>query len=128
MSFEELIEEVRQIKSDHRKIHEKDFFEAVITWKELAPLTQILKKHFGSPFKAADEWPSEEMRKITAPFGGIRTNQTLYYLTKANDFNLAMLWLWGDGMLITVKLIRGIPDKQDEAPQNFWKKIKGLFQ
>ena len=129
MTFEDLIEEVRQIKSDHKKIAETDFFETVIDWKELEELTSILKRYFGPPMKPADALPTSEMRKITSSYGGIRANQTLYYLEDGKAFNLAMLWPWGDGMLLSVKLIRGIGNLKDQNErQGFWETIKNIFR
>ena len=132
MNFLELLDEVKKIKSDHRRISTADFFEMVIEWTELAALTKILKSFFGEPRKPVDVCPNDEVESITAPYGGIWQNQTLYYQENEKEFYMVMLWPWTDGMLITVKLIRGekknvLNASANTSSKNFWEKLRALF-
>jgi len=48
----------------------------------------------------------DEIEKAIASFGGIRGDQTLYFISDADGIILAMLWPWGDGSHITLKLVK----------------------
>lgn len=125
MTFDEVVEQIKKIESEHRQTDIKGYFEMVVAWKSLGELTRILKSFFSQPYKPSDIWPTEEAQMLTAPYGGIRENQTLYYSLIGSEFYMAMLWPWADGMLITVKLIRGKP--QEKMAVSFFEKMKNLF-
>ena len=65
-----------------------------------------LKNFFGAPVKPFGSKPTAKDQKWTAAYGGIFKNQALYCLEEEAAINLAMIWPWTDGMLLTVKIIQ----------------------
>lgn len=104
--FVKLVEDVRKIKFSEKRTDASDFFEAVVDKTGLNELEGVLEKYFGSALKPTGKAPSKEAMKHTAPWGGIRPNQTLYYATEDDGkVHLALLWPWDDGCHVTLKLI-----------------------
>lgn len=104
MQFTELIKEVKAVSFTELRKDSDDYFEAVVTKQELANLTKRLEQFFGVP-----AWPSKnkitsQVQGVIKDFGGIMPNQTLYFWSEGKDTMFAMLWPWGDGVSITVKI------------------------
>lgn len=106
MTFIELGEELKKIRSDQKTIQEEDYIEMVIRWVDLEKLCKALESFFGKPTKVSGAFPDASAQSLTSSFGGIRQNQTLYSLIENDNLFLGMLWPWADGMLITVKVIK----------------------
>jgi hypothetical protein len=70
----------------------------------LAPWLNVLDSLLSPPAKPAGAKPSQEIKNITAPFGGVRDNQTLYKKDTPEGSWLAMLWPWGNQQQTTLKL------------------------
>ena len=107
MTFTELLGEVKKLKHEEVRTDTPEFFEMVIAKDSLTVILPILDKFFGRPIKPANIKPSGEARKAADPYGGIRSDQTLYYLEDGGKGFYGMLWPWGSGVLVTLKLIRG---------------------
>jgi hypothetical protein len=50
---------------------------------------------------------SLKAQKVTKNFGGIQTQQTLYYVDRGDISDCAMVWPWNDGKHVTIKMARG---------------------
>lgn len=105
MTFEDLVREVRSQMAQDRKL-EKDYMEVVVEKEKLKPVLSVLENYFGAPFKPAGKAPSPEALQHSKPYGGIAQNQTLYFHQKEKTSEAAMLWPWGSGANITVKIFR----------------------
>lgn len=123
MKHAELLEEIRALELREMRLDSSSLFEAVVTKYWLDRLTALLDKHFGPPLKPEGEWPSQQATAYADPYGGIRQNQTLYYLADEKHFYLAMLWPWMDGVCITLKLITGRCPGAPAKFSSFWNKI-----
>lgn len=104
MEFKQFKEEIKKLGFKMVRLDADDFFEAVLSKSELEQLSKKLDSLFGPP-----KWPSEkqlsiEVSEIIQDFGGIRDDQTLYFLNEKNLSVFAMLWPWSDGERITFKL------------------------
>lgn len=104
MEYIQLKEEVKKLGFKMVRLDDADYFEAVLLKSGLEQLTKKLDSLFGPP-----KWPSEkqlsaEVSEIIQDFGGIREDQTLYFLNEKNLSIFAMLWPWSDGERITLKL------------------------
>lgn len=105
MDFPGLLEEARTLRFKEKRFDTNEFLEFVIAVSALKMLTPILDKHFGPPFKPAGKALTEPSAKeFLENFGGIRNDQTLYFL-EADDFiYYAMIWPWSDGASVTIKI------------------------
>jgi len=104
MEFPQLKEEVKKFGFRLIRADSDDYFEAVFLRNDLASLVNKLDSLFG-PRK----WPSAEplsakISDIIKDCGGIREDQTLYFLEGEKFSAFAMLWPWSDGQRITLKL------------------------
>ena len=104
MNYSECIAEVNKIKIFLVRTKSEDYFEFVINLEVLESLNKILLAFFGVVLKPAGAEPSKAAAKYAEDYGGIRKNQTLYYLEKDSVSYCTLLWPWGDGKLITVKM------------------------
>lgn len=83
----------------------KEFFECVINKKSLAATSKALEAFFGPPAKPAGKAPTKDDEYNTERFGGIRSNQILYVKKTNSETFLCMVWPWGDGDRLTVKIL-----------------------
>jgi hypothetical protein len=98
------IEEIKHLNFETVRTDNDCLFEAVLSNNELADLAKSLEKVFGLA-----KWPSEkglslEIQEKINDFGGIRSEQVLYFLQVEEDCLFAMLWPWRDGEHITLKI------------------------
>ncbi len=103
MTFEQLVLSVKNIPCDEIRTETGDFLEAVVDLAGIPVLESVLNGFFEKPFKAEGQKPSRESDKYANPYGGARQNQVLYM--KENEA-IAILWPWGSGTRVTVKLIK----------------------
>ncbi len=106
MNFSELLDALQELKYEERRTREENYFEAVISKENLEPLSALLKDYFGAPVKPAGRPPSWSDSLTARPYGGIRQDQTLYLVKKETGMEIVLLWPWGNGMLVTVKVIQ----------------------
>jgi hypothetical protein len=106
MTFDELLVEVKKVKCEERRAAEVDYCEVVVTKSGLRNMSDVLEACFGLPLKPEGVAPSKEASLYAQPFGGIRGTQTMYFRTGDKGPELALLWPWGSGDLVTVKIIR----------------------
>lgn len=111
VTFEELVDQVRKLPFEEKRQDVQDYFEAVVATGALPDLGRTLEGFFGPPFKAAGQKPSRESDRHSDRYGGVLQNQVLYYKEREGLSNCAMLWPWGDGTRVTVKIGRGTPGK-----------------
>jgi len=105
MTYAELLDQIKKIEFAEKREEASDFFEFVIHANEEERLGTILQAYFGPPLKPAGEQPSKEAKKRSADYGGVRANQTLYFRSYDSVCQCVLLWPWGNGTQITVKMI-----------------------
>jgi hypothetical protein len=104
MTFKDLIAQVQTVKIEESRAQTEAYFEAVISKATLEPLGKILTDYFGTPLKPEGHSPSGEANRRAEPYGGIRKDQTMYFRQDAEHAECALLWPWGSGTRITVKI------------------------
>lgn len=112
MDFEEIKKAAGETQIETLRSSSDDNFEAVIVKAQVSKLVTRLEDFFGPPaFPSKDKLSSEISRAIDTS-GGIMPGQTLYYHNYGDYIIFAMLWPWGDGERITVKIIKKVEVKK----------------
>ena len=104
MTWDELAAAVREAKLVEMRGQKEKYLEVVVAVADLAPVTDLFNTYFGAPFKAMGQRPSPEADLYAGPFGGVQTGQMLYIRKVENLVHGALLWPWGDGNSVTVKI------------------------
>ena len=104
MTFEELCLHIKTLPYQEARSDETDYLERVFTMGQLTEVAKGLEIFFGPALKPTGQNPSGDVKKITKEFGGIRSQQTLYFCQKDNHSFVAMFWPWSNGQLVTLKL------------------------
>ena len=132
MTFQELVAELKKQRLRELRDCSEDYFEAVVSTADLAVVESVLTTYFGVPMKPAGVQASGDAGHFSKPYGGIQKNQTMYFLQKEGGNELALLWPWGNGTLVTLKIIvEGKPKapQEEEAKssekKSFWESIWG---
>ena len=107
MSFQELVQTLKQAPLDETRKESEGYFEFVLNASDLSVVYPALEQYFGVPFKPPGIKPSKEASLYAKEYGGIEKQQTLYYREDAGVSNCAMIWPWNDGVRVTVKVARG---------------------
>ena len=108
MTFPELVEKLKKFPFDEIRKESDGYFEFVLSVKHLLTLYPIFEIYYGVPFKPAGIAPSSTAQDVTKVYGGIQTQQTLYYVRRGSISDCAMIWPWNDGTHATVKMARGM--------------------
>lgn len=111
MTFQELIAEVKRMRFEETRGEGEGYIEFVVDAASVAPLQKLFDAYFGPAFKPAGKTPSKEAVKYASQHGGIYSNQVMYYVEQDNVSYCALLWPWGNGQSVTVKLAEGIVKK-----------------
>jgi hypothetical protein len=107
MTFDELLSELGKIPCQEKREWGRDYCEFVVGKNDLERLTVSLQAFFGKPFKPENEKPSRDAAQYSEPFGGIQSNQIMYCQKNDQSIDIALIWPWGSGLSLTVKVIRG---------------------
>ena len=106
VTFQELLKEIQKFRLKEKRAYTEDYLEVVIPADALSELRLILTGHFGEPLKWPGKHSSKEADHYSKPYGGIQRNQTLYFRKGEQGHELVLLWPWGNGTLITLKIIQ----------------------
>ena len=106
MIFQQLLSEIQKLRLEEQRAQTEDYLEAVISKESLDSLHMVLTAYFGPPLKPEGQAPSGQIQQQAAPFGGIRKDQTMYARQEGSHFAYAVLWPWGSGVRITLKVVR----------------------
>ncbi len=107
MTFQELVQEVKRLRFEETRSDTDDYLEFVLDAPSVMPLQRVLESHFGPAFKPAGKNPSKESKQYSEKYGGAESNQVLYYIEREGLSHCALLWPWGNGKSMTVKLAEG---------------------
>ncbi|NLE65536.1 MAG: hypothetical protein GX606_06445 [Elusimicrobia bacterium] len=106
MIFEELLLSLKNIPAEESRAALPAYFEAVFTLEHMPAVRASLEAYFGAALKPAGVPASIDAVKIAKAYGGIQTGQTLYAGSCAEGADRAFLWPWGNGLAVTVKVLR----------------------
>lgn len=106
MTFEEFLCEVKNIRCQETRAWTDKYCEVVVASADLEAMAVVLQSYFGPPLKPKGERPSKEANAFAEPYGGIFDSQTMYFHKNGQGSELALLWPWGSGLSVTVKIIK----------------------
>jgi len=125
MTFQELLAQIQTLKIEESRGQAEEYFEAVISTANLDALHKILTSYFGAPLKPEGVPPSSEAKECAGPYGGIRKDQTMYFRRDGEYSECALLWPWGSGNRVTMKVIRSTGS--DPAGGGWMDMFKNIF-
>ncbi|MBF0531922.1 MAG: hypothetical protein HQL23_02375 [Candidatus Omnitrophica bacterium] len=106
MTFDDLFQKIQAIPSVEKRACQENYVEIVLTRAGVDTLTPSLLAYFGLPLKPPGQPPCHESLNYSTPYGGIQSNQTMFARKNETGAELVLLWPWGNGENITVKIIR----------------------
>lgn len=106
MTFRDFLAALQTLKIEELRTQSEEYFEAVIAKTDVEPLHKMLAAYFGPPLKPEGQTPSGDANRHAKPHGGIRKDQTMYFRQDEDYAEFALLWPWGNGIRITVKIIQ----------------------
>jgi hypothetical protein len=124
MTFQDFLTEIKTLRIEELRAQREEYFEAVISKADLNSLHKILTAYFGPPLKPEGQGPSGEANRRAEPYGGIRKDQTMYFRQDGDHSECALLWPWGNGIRITVKIIQSQSPGPASERKSF---LKNLF-
>ena len=104
MNFNALLKELKKLEFREKRFDSPDYLELVFTVSQLPELSPLLEGHFGRPFKAAGEKLRGGSWEFLEKYGGVRQDQTLYFVEEKGAVFYAMLWPWSDRANVTAKI------------------------
>lgn len=126
MNFREFLDEIQGIKFEEMRGQTESSLEVVVSKENLGKIVPVLEAYFGPALKPQGCQPTGESDYYSKPYGGVRQDQTLYFRKDDKSFVIAMLWPWGSGISVTVKILRGqIAESYDLKKKPFWKTLFG---
>ncbi len=126
MTFQDFLNQIHSLRIEESRAHTEEYFEAVIDKSGLDSLHKILTAYFGPPLKPAGHVPSWKARRHAKPYGGIRREQTMYFRQDGNHSECALLWPWGSGARITIKVTQAKSPGTGSAWKIFLKKLSSF--
>lgn len=106
MNFSEFLEQFQKVQCQERRTQTDDYFEVVVAKPNWPAMDEALRSYFGEPMKPQGQNPSRDADKCAKPYGGVRKDQTLYFQKNETGSYAALLWPWGNGTSVTLKIIR----------------------
>ena len=126
MNFRGFLDEIQKINFDEIRSRTESSLEVVVAKNNLEKIIHALEVYFGPALKAEGQRPSADSDRYSKPYGGIRQDQTLYFRRDEKGFAIAMLWPWGNGTSVTVKIFRGhIEEPAQKKKKSFWGSLFG---
>ncbi|MDP8218336.1 MAG: hypothetical protein P9M03_06395 [Candidatus Theseobacter exili] len=104
-SYPELLDKLSKIHFEEKRNDSPHLYEFVIIKEQLDQVKSCMESFFGPAIKIENQNPSRQTTDLTKSHGGIRKEQSCYFLNYDGNEYLALFWPWSDGKRITVKLI-----------------------
>ena len=106
MTFDDLAVQIQNIPCAEKRASEVNYREVVFAQSNMPQVNAVLEACFGAPLKPEGKLPSAEATEYSKVYGGVQGNQVLYHRKSASGDEMAMLWPWGNGASVTLKMIR----------------------
>lgn len=106
MRYDLFLEELKKVPFLELRSDDPDCFELVVKVSEMSKVNAVLETFFGKAIKPKGEKVSEDAKKKAAPYGGVRDDQSLYYVAAEELYFYSLIWPWANGQSATVKVIR----------------------
>jgi hypothetical protein len=106
VTFEDLLEKIQNIPCSEKRVREPNYYEGVFAQPNMLQVHTALEACFGPPLKPEGKPPTSEATQYSKAYGGVQGNQVLYYRKCPQGDEMAMLWPWGNGASVTLKMIR----------------------
>ena len=106
MDFSSFLETVKEIQCQEKRTLTADYVEVVVTKANWESMAKVLETFFGLPLKPEGQKPSRDAENCAKAYGGVRQNQTLYFQKNETGSYAALLWPWGNGTSVTLKIIK----------------------
>ena len=104
MTINEIFEKLSILNIKKKRSLEEDYLELVFYKKDIKAWDKLLMEIMGPAIKPYRKRPSREHDKLTKPYGGIRSDQTLYKKGFDKYVLIATIWPWGDRQHMTLKI------------------------
>ena len=105
MTLTEILEKYSDLSIEEKRCISDDYVWLVFYNKEIDRWSKVFNDIFGPAVKAAGAAPTKDDICLTADYGGIRHNQTLFRKEFDDATVIAMFWPWQDNIRTTVKMI-----------------------
>lgn len=105
-TLEDIMRRAKKISHEQTRRESEDYLEMVMYRQSLQEVEQLFQDYFGQALKNAGQEAHERAVEVTNRYGGISQDQTLYYTSRENMNQMAMVWPWADGKRVTVKIIQ----------------------
>jgi hypothetical protein len=116
MTFPELLEQLRKLPLKEKRFDQPHYLELVILASNLKAAEAVLKQYFGEPLKKSTGEKPEAFQFMES-FGGIRSDQNLYFEEGPSYARYVAIWPWSDRNSVTLK-IEEVPLKKPLIPRN----------
>lgn len=106
MDFSDFLNQIKKLQCQEKRASTLEYTELVVAkphWNEMA---SVLNAYFGQPLKPQGQNSSRDTDQCAKPYGGVRKDQTLYFKKNETGTYAALLWPWGNGTSVTLKIIR----------------------
>ncbi len=123
MTYTKLLEEVKKLEIEEIRADSSEMLEFAIGTDYLNQLNGVLEGYFGPPLKPPNKRPSPQAATYASPYGGIRRGQTLYCKEGDTVLNIALLWPWGDGTCVTVKIMQDQKSKFEVSSESLSQRV-----
>lgn len=107
LSFAELVQALKKLPFDEIRKEYEGYFEFVVSVADLGRVYPLFEGYYGAPFKPPGLPASPKAQSLAKNYGGIQTQQTLYYVPRGGVSDCAMIWPWNDAKRATIKIARG---------------------
>jgi hypothetical protein len=102
--FKDLKKEVKKVGFLELRREADDYLEAVVSKKKLTDLTHRLESFFGQAAFPSQATLDVRAMEIVNAFGGLRSDQTLYFSSDNQQAVFVMLWPWQAEENLTLKM------------------------
>ena len=106
-SIEEVMRRTKGIAHEQTRRESEDYLELVMFRSSLEEVHRIFENYFGPPLKPFGAEVTAEAQEFAQSYGGVETDQALYYTERETEPSLGMIWPWQDGKRLTVKIVQG---------------------
>ena len=111
MNYDLFLEQLQKAPCQELRSTDPECFELVVKTTDMPKVFGVLETFFGKPMKPPGTKPSDEAKKKAEAYGGVRDDQTLYYLEAEELYYYSLMWPWANGQSVTVKVNRTAHDR-----------------